>query len=95
MDGEHMSLTKEDIQAIGALMDNKLEPINTRLDGIDTRLDGMDKRLDGMDMRFAAIETNHFGHLKNFLTELTSILLDKKVINNTEKARLDNQLRGM
>jgi len=42
-----------------------------------------------------AIETNHFGHLKDFLTELTSILLDKGVINNAEKTRLDNQLRGM
>jgi len=40
-----------------------------------------------------AIETNNFGHLKNFLSELTSILLDKNIINNTDKARLDNQLR--
>ena len=42
-----------------------------------------------------AIKVNHFGHLKNFLSELTSILLDKKIINNTEKTRLDNQLRDM
>jgi hypothetical protein len=41
------------------------------------------------------IKVNHFGHLKNFLCELTSILLDKNVINNTDKARLDNQLRDM
>jgi len=41
------------------------------------------------------IKINHFGHLKNFLCELTSILLDKNVINNTDKARLDNQLRDM
>jgi hypothetical protein len=41
------------------------------------------------------IKVNHFGHLKNFLTELTSILLDKEIINNENKARLDNQLRGM
>ena len=27
-----MALTKEDLQAIGALMDEKLEPINNRLD---------------------------------------------------------------
>jgi len=43
----------------------------------------------------AAIKVNHFGHLKNFLCELTSILLDKNIINNTDKARLDNQLRDM
>jgi K+ transporter len=41
------------------------------------------------------IKVNHFGHLKNFLTELTSILLDKGIINNENKARLDNQLRDM
>jgi hypothetical protein len=41
------------------------------------------------------IKTNHFGHLKSFLCELTSILLDKNIINNTDKARLDNQLRDM
>ena len=41
------------------------------------------------------IKVNHFGRLKNFLSELTSILLDKNIINNTDKARLDNQLRDM
>jgi hypothetical protein len=41
------------------------------------------------------IKVNHFGHLKEFLTELTSILLDKSIINNQDKARLDNRLRGM
>ncbi|MDR2719140.1 MAG: hypothetical protein LBB89_13880 [Treponema sp.] len=41
------------------------------------------------------IKVNHFGHLKNFLTELTSILVDKGIINNENKARLDNHLRGM
>jgi hypothetical protein len=54
-----------------------------------------DERFSQIDTRIAAIETNHFGHLKEFLTELTSILLDKNIINNTDKARLDNKLRGM
>ncbi|GHV28269.1 hypothetical protein AGMMS4952_11510 [Spirochaetia bacterium] len=51
--------------------------------------------INALDAKIVAIETNHFAHLKNFLTELTSILLDKGVINNTDKARLDNELRGM
>jgi hypothetical protein len=76
-------------------LEERLDGMDARLDGMGTRLDGMDARLDGMDVRIAAIETNHFGHLKNFLTELTSILLDKNVINNQDKARLDNELRGM
>jgi len=62
---------------------------------LEKRFDRLEERLDGMDSRIATIETNHFGHLKNFLTELTGILVDKNIINNTEKARLDNQLRGM
>ncbi|GHU13000.1 hypothetical protein FACS1894161_2390 [Spirochaetia bacterium] len=61
-----------------------------------TMLDSsLEKRFDRLEAKIEAIETNHFGHLKNFLTELTSILLDKGVINNTDKARLDNELRGM
>jgi hypothetical protein len=34
------------------------------------------------------IKVNHFGQLKEFLTELTSILLDKDIINNQDKATL-------
>jgi hypothetical protein len=76
-------------------MDVRLDSMDARFDGIDARFDSMDARIDGMDLRLAAIETNHFGHLKDFLTELTSILLDKGVINNQDKARLDNKLRSM
>jgi hypothetical protein len=76
-------------------LEKRFDRLEERLDGMDARLGGMDARLDGMDMRIAAIETNHFGHLKEFLTELTSILLDKNIINNQDKARLDNKLRGI
>jgi hypothetical protein len=59
----------------------------------------LSKKIDGLRDEFhtelATIKTNHFGHLKNFLTELTSILQDKGILNNQDKARLDNQLRGM
>jgi hypothetical protein len=41
------------------------------------------------------IQVNHFGHLKNYLGVLNSILLDQNIINNESKARLDNELRGM
>lgn len=40
-----MSLSQEDLQAIGDLIDSKLNsklnPINERLDGIENRLDGI------------------------------------------------------
>jgi hypothetical protein len=55
----------------------------------------LEKRFDKLEAKIEAIEANHFGHLKEFLTELTSILLDKDIINNQDKARLDNKLRGM
>jgi hypothetical protein len=57
------------------------------------------EKIDGLRAEFhtelETIKVNHFGHLKNYLTELTSILLDKGIINNENKARLDNQLCGM
>jgi hypothetical protein len=51
--------------------------------------------ISGLRTELNMIKVNHFGHLKDFLTELTSILVDKNVINNQDKARLDNKLRGM
>jgi hypothetical protein len=66
---------------------------------LEKRFDKLDARIDGLRTEFHTelemLKTNHFGHLKDFLSELTSILLDKSVINNQDKARLDNQLRGM
>jgi len=66
--------------------------LEKRFDSLEAKFD---ERFSQIDARIMAIETNHFGHLKNFLSELTSILLDKNIINNTEKTRLDNQLRDM
>jgi hypothetical protein len=79
--------------------DKRFDEMEARFDArfaqIDTRFAQIDTRFAQIDARIAVIETNHFGHLKNFLTEMTSILLDKNIINNTDKARLDNELRGM
>ncbi|MDR0474823.1 MAG: hypothetical protein LBH43_14260 [Treponema sp.] len=85
--------------ALDETLEKRFDSFEKRFDSMEAKFDErfsqIDARLDGMDARIMAIETNHFGHLKDFLTELTSILLDKNIINNTEKARLDNQLRGM
>jgi len=56
---------------------------------------GMRIDISKLETDLETIKVNHFGHLKNFLTELTSILVDKNIINNENKARLDNHLRGM
>jgi hypothetical protein len=97
---------QSDIADLGKKIDDLRTEFKTDLGKMATR-DDM-SRLDAkfvtmatrddmsrLDAKIVTIETNHFGHLKNFLTELTSILLDKGVINNTDKARLDNELRGM
>jgi hypothetical protein len=55
----------------------------------------LDKRFDKLEAKIEAIETNHFGHLKNYLGILNGVLLDKQIIDNETKARLDNELRGM
>jgi len=62
---------------------------------LETRLDKVETEMGNMKTELSTIKVNHFGHLKDFLTELTSVLLDKGVIINTDKTRLDNKLRGM
>ena len=62
---------------------------------LEKRFDDFEKRFDRLESRIEAIETNHFGHLKNYLGILNGVLLDKQIIDNVTKARLDNELRGM
>ncbi|MCL2193191.1 MAG: hypothetical protein FWB78_07335 [Treponema sp.] len=73
-------------------LSNKITALETKF---DNRFSQLDDRITALDSRITVIETNHFGHLKGFLSELTGILLDKTIINNAEKARLDHQLSGM
>ena len=80
--------TKEDIEGLRS-------EFKADINRLETRIEKMETGLEKVETELATIKVNHFGHLKNFLTELTSILLDKSIINNENKARLDNQLRGM
>jgi hypothetical protein len=73
-----------------------ISDLAAKIDGLDSHLaEKITGLRDEFKTELEAIKINHFGHLKNFLGELTGILLDKGVINNQDKARLDNQLRGM
>ena len=76
-------------------LDKRFDNLDAKFDNLETRIDGLETRIGGVHAELDAIKVNHFGHLKDFLTELTGILLDRGVINNTDKARLDNKLRGM
>ena len=55
----------------------------------------LEKRFDKLESKIEAIEINHFRHLKNYLGILNGVLLDKEVINNETKARMDAELSGM
>jgi hypothetical protein len=79
---------------IGAL-DTRIGALDARIDGLDTRISAMDTRISTMDARIEMIEVNHFGHLKGYLRLLNGVLLDKDIVNNEMKARLDNELEGM
>ena len=73
-----MALTKEDLQAIGALMDNKLEPIkadiadlkqgqsvtNVRLDKVDARLDNMQADITDLKQNVDTI-SERIGNIEN------------------------------
>jgi len=80
--------TKEDINSLEARLEARIDKVETRLEKVETEMGSMKAEL-------ATIKVNHFGHLKDFLTELTSILQDKGIFNNTDKTRLDNKLRDM
>jgi hypothetical protein len=87
---------KDSIGRLDAKLDNEIGKLSTKLDNEIGKLSTkLDNEIGGLRTELETIKVNHFGHLKNFLTELTSILLDKGIINNENKARLDNQLRGM
>ncbi|MDR2518284.1 MAG: hypothetical protein LBD13_02595 [Spirochaetaceae bacterium] len=73
-------------------MDNKM---NARFVEMDNKIAGMDTKMDGFSAELAAIKSNHFGHLKNYLGILNGVLLDKQIIDNETRARLDNELRDM
>jgi hypothetical protein len=48
-----------------------------------------------LENELEAIKDNHFKHLKNYLGILNGVLLDKKIIDNETRARMDNELRDM
>ncbi|MDR1636513.1 MAG: CCDC90 family protein [Treponema sp.] len=101
------STLEERFDRLEAKLDSEIGSLRTKLDSeigsLRTKLDSeigslgtkLDSEIGGLRTELESIKVNHFGHLKDFLTELTSILVDKNVINNQDKARLDNKLRGM
>jgi hypothetical protein len=84
--------TQKELGDLGKKIDDLRTELKTEINDLRTEVK---TEVNDLRTELEAIKVNHFGHLKNFLTELTSILLDKGIINNENKARLDNQLHGM
>jgi uncharacterized protein YdcH (DUF465 family) len=76
-------------------LDARFAKIDGRFAQIDDRFEQIDVRFKQIEGKIETIESNHFGHLKNYLGLLNGILLDHELVDNTMKARLDNELRGM
>ncbi|MDR1149731.1 MAG: hypothetical protein LBK66_13990 [Spirochaetaceae bacterium] len=90
----------EKINDLDVRLSEKISDLDVRLSGkisdLDVRLSGKITGLhDEFHTELEAIKVNHFGHLKRYLTVLNGILLDKEIIDNESKARLDNELSGM
>jgi hypothetical protein len=85
----------EKIDGLAARLDEKIDGLAARLEEFHAEMEGIHTEIGDFRTELQTIKVNHFGHLKDFLSELTSILLDKDIINNQDKARLDNKLRGM
>ena len=50
-----MSLTKEDLQAISAMIKKELEPVNKQLDNMDKRLDSIETLIKGSQAEIVAV----------------------------------------
>ena len=71
-----MALTREDLEAISLLLDEKLDsklkPVYSRLDGIDIRLDGIDIRLNKLESDMGAVKLK----LKTLTHKVNDLALD-------------------
>ncbi|MDR0562391.1 MAG: hypothetical protein LBG73_06845 [Spirochaetaceae bacterium] len=85
--------------ALDDSLDKRFEALDQNINGLRTEIDGlrteMRTEINGLKTEIDMIKVNHFGHLKNYLSVLDGILLDKNIISNQDKARLDNELRNM
>jgi chaperonin cofactor prefoldin len=86
-----MALTKEDLHAIGELMDSKIEPLSKRMDGFDKRMDGFDKRMDRLDETVQSVLESQIiieDKVSNMSTQIEYLITLSDKTNNNEK-RID------
>ena len=79
----------------GSSLEKRFDKLEAKIEAQIEWGSSLEKRFDKLEAKIEYLETNHFGHLKNYLGILNGVLLDKQIIDNETKARLDNELRGM
>lgn len=67
---------QELLQAIGAMMDAKIAPINDRLDRIDARLDRVEERLERVERRVTRLEVQHENDVMPLLRTISQCYVD-------------------
>lgn len=78
-----MALTKEDLNAISQLMDEKLKPINDRLDIIELKQDRTSKKLEDLQTDVAVAErriTRDIHELKDEMETVVEVLKMNELI---------------
>jgi hypothetical protein len=87
------------VDELGAKIDNLQAGFKSEIDSLRTEfkseMSGFRTEMNGFKTELEAIKVNHFGHLKSYLRLLNGVLLDKNIVDNTMKARLDNELQDM
>ena len=69
-----MSLTKGDLQAIGELMDSKLEPLNKRIDGLDKRVGKLEDTIESVRDSQLLIENKFLPKIQVALDGIMSLV---------------------
>lgn len=73
----------------------QINGIRSELNGVKTEVNGIRSELNIVKTELDDIKNNHFVHLKKYLGVLNGILLNKQIIDNKDRALLDNELIGM
>lgn len=78
-----MALTPDDLQAIGALLDTKLQPINDRLETLEIKHDVTSRKLDDINFRLASLEytsKKEFSKISDEIDTLIAVLEAKDIL---------------
>lgn len=84
------------LEAIGQMMDSKLEPINARLNGIDQQLSSIDRRLEHLEhksdvlmtgVRLANSKLSQVAAVQNYTLEQLELLDEVKMDKDPMRKR--------